>query len=113
MRYNALEQRYMEIRVFGKPALFHDMRLDRNTVPKGLYLYEVRYDDDNKGEPVQLAEKILVNHFGTILTKEPITLDPDGYLDISEKRDWDYNGGKRTTLEEFMDRESSIEKGRD
>ena len=111
MRYNALEQRYMDIRVFGKPALFYDMRLDRNTVPKGLYLYEVRYDDDNIGEPVQLAKKILVNYFGTILTREPITLNSDGYLDISEKEDWDYNGGKYTTLEEFMNKESSTEKG--
>ena len=32
-----------EIEVLGKPALFHDMRIDRNTVPKGLYLYEVRH----------------------------------------------------------------------
>ena len=46
MRYNAMEERFEEIEVLGKPALFHDMRLERNTIPKGLYLYEVRYDDD-------------------------------------------------------------------
>ena len=105
MRHNAREEIYTEIRVLGKPALFHSMRLDRNTVPQGLYLYEIRHDDASIGEPVQLAERILVNHFGTILTKEPISLGPDGYLDIAVKKDWDSNGGKRRTVEEFMKEE--------
>ena len=45
-RYNAMEETFTEVRVLGKPALFHDLRIDRSTVPKGLYLYEVRYDDE-------------------------------------------------------------------
>lgn len=39
MRYDAMNEYYTEIRLFGKPALFNDMRLDQATVPKGLYLY--------------------------------------------------------------------------
>ena len=46
MRYDVMNEHYTEIRLFGKPALFNDMRLDQETVPKGLYLYEVRYDDE-------------------------------------------------------------------
>ena len=42
MRYDVMNEHYTEIRLFGKPALFNDMRLDQETVPKGLYLYEVR-----------------------------------------------------------------------
>ena len=45
-RYNAMEETFTEVRVLGKPALFHDLRIDRSTVPKGLYLYEVRHDDE-------------------------------------------------------------------
>ena len=43
-RYNAMEETFTEVRVLGKPAFFHDLRIDRSTVPKGLYLYEVRHD---------------------------------------------------------------------
>ena len=34
-RYNAMEETFTEVRVLGKPALFHDLRIDRSTVPKG------------------------------------------------------------------------------
>lgn len=69
MRYDAMNEHYTEIRLFGKPALFNDMRLDQATVPKGLYLYEVRYDDET-WEPVQIAKGILANHLGSVLTRE-------------------------------------------
>ena len=55
-RYNAMEETFTEVRVLGKPVLFHDLRIDRSTVPKGLYLYEVRYDDEGLGDPVQIAK---------------------------------------------------------
>jgi len=70
-RYNAIEESFEEIELFGKPALFTPVRIDRNTVPKGLYLYEVRYDDEAGGDPVQIGRGILVNHYGTIITIEP------------------------------------------
>ena len=58
-RYNAMEEIFTEIEVLGKPALFHDMRIDRNTVPKGLYLYEIRHDDKGWGNPVRIAKGIM------------------------------------------------------
>ena len=66
-RYNAMEETFTEVRVLGKPALFHDLRIDRSTVPKGLYLYEVRYDDEGLGDPVQIAKGIMVNHLVLLL----------------------------------------------
>ena len=70
-RYNAMEETFTEVRVLGKPALFHDLRIDRSTVPKGLYLYEVRHDDEGWGDPVQIAKGIMVNHFGSIIPTCP------------------------------------------
>lgn len=102
--YNAMEETYTEIKVLGKPALFHNMRLDRNTVPKGLYLYEVRHDDEGWGAPAQIAKGILVNHFGSILTREPIKLPSNGYLDIEPEKDWDYCGGNCRTIREFLEK---------
>lgn len=100
-RYDTRAETYQEIRVLGKPALFHDMRLDRGTIPKGLYLYEV-WHDEGWGNPVQIARGILVNHFGSILTREPIRLPADGYLDIDPEMDWEYDGGDCRTLQEFI-----------
>lgn len=101
-RYDAGEELFTEIMVLGKPALFHDMRIERDSVPQGLYLYEIRHDDDGFGNPVQIAKGIMVNHFGSILTREPIKLPPDGYLDIDPEKDWDYGSGNTLTAEEFM-----------
>lgn len=101
---NAMEQQYQEIRVLGKPALFHDMHLERDTVPRGLYLYEVRHDDDCIGDPVQIARGIMVNHYGSIITREPIKLPQDGYLDIEPEKDWNFAGGDCRTVKEFQEK---------
>lgn len=110
MKYNAMEENFEEIVVFGKPALFHDMRLDRSTVPKGLYLYEVRHDDVGGADPVQIARGIMVNHFGTILTKEPIPLDKSGHRDIISEDDWNFAGGDCRTVKEFQDKYPPVRK---
>lgn len=81
-RYDAGKETFEEITVLGKPALFTGIRIDRSTVPEGLFLYEVRHDDEGLGDPVQIARGILVNHFGSIITCEPVSLPPDGYLDL-------------------------------
>lgn len=102
-RYHAMEEKFTEITVLGHAALFHDLRIDRSTVPEGMYLYEVRHDDEGLGDPVQIAKGILVNHFGSIITREPIKLPPDGYRDIDPEKDWDYGDGTSRTLREFME----------
>lgn len=103
-RYDAMKERYSKIRILGKQALFTSMRLERNTVPAGFYLYEVRHDDDGIGDPVQIARGILVNHWGTILTTEPIDIPEDGYLDIDPEKDWDYLDEDSCSLKDFMKR---------
>jgi hypothetical protein len=39
-------------------------------------MYEVRHDDDQQGDPVQIANWIMVNHWGTLITNKPIRLEP-------------------------------------
>lgn len=46
------------------------MRIDRNTLPDGLYAYDLR--DECNGEPNELKSFVLVNHWGTVIVKEPI-----------------------------------------
>ena len=73
-RADAGKELFEEITVLGKPALFTDIRIDRGTLSEGLYLFEVRHDDEGMGDPVQIARGILVKHFGTVITCEPFVL---------------------------------------
>ena len=99
MRFDAGKEKFEEIEVLGKPALFTDARLDRQTIPRGLHYYEVR--EEGGFDPVQIGKGILANHYGSILTRKPIRLDKDGYLDIDPEKDFVFIGGDHMTAKEF------------
>lgn len=63
---------YEKVYVFGKEMYFTDWRIDRQTLPEGLFVYEVRCQDDNMFEPAVISEYIWVNYFGALLSKELI-----------------------------------------
>lgn len=58
MTFNAMTEHYEEITVCGKPALFTSIRIKRDTVPDGLYTYDVRHDDECRGMGGVLWTKI-------------------------------------------------------
>ncbi len=94
------------ITLFGQPMLFTDVRCDRETLPKGMYMYEVRHDDEGYGEPCEIADWILVNHFGTVISNRPVNLtekDSNGkpYRIIDSENDWDLIDSDKT-LKEYM-----------
>ena len=91
-RHDADRLTYDEVTIFGVPALFTDLRVDRSTVPDGVYRYEVRYSDEFGGEPVELARGIIVDFFGTVLTREPIQLPISGGLELNDG-DLDFESG--------------------
>lgn len=106
-RQDAMKEVFEEVTVLGKPMLFTCLRIDRSTVPKGLYLYEVRHDDDQRGDPVQIANWIMVNHWGTLISNEPLNLNSrkaanNAYLDIDPENDWNYEGVE-ATVKEYME----------
>lgn len=95
MSCSAMTEHYEEITVCGKPALFTNFRIKRDTVPDSLYVYDVRHDDDCRGIPCEIAPFIMVNHWGTIILAEPWSYPmTDG--GISTKR----RTGTMTHLEE-------------
>ena len=110
MTFDATTQRYEEITVCDKPALFTSVRIKRDSVPAGLYAYDVRHDDDCRGIPREIAPFIMVNHWGTIILAEPLELPNDGRRYIDEETDWNYDpfGGAEknqkpcVTVEEFI-----------
>ena len=90
MTFHAMTERYEEITVCGKPALFTSIRIKRDTVPDGLYAYDVRHDDECWGIPCEIAPFVMVNHWGTIILAEPLELPDDGRRYIDEDTDWNY-----------------------
>ncbi|MEF9962150.1 MAG: LPD28 domain-containing protein [Anaerorhabdus sp.] len=100
--YNAFDETYEEILLFGQPVLFNPMRIAYDTLPKGMYRYEIR--DDGAGNMYQLGPRILVNHWGTILSNKPIKLDRDFFRDIDENVDVDRLDGNSITIQEYLEK---------
>lgn len=108
MSVDVRKERFELVEVFDRPMLFTCLRVDRNTVPKGLYLYEVRNDDDQCGIPVEIGRWIMVNHWGTLLSATPIKLEPNrynnnAYRHIDPENDWNYTGDL-CSAREYMDK---------
>lgn len=102
MRYDAKELRYEVVEVFGKRVLFSDDRIIRDSVPKDFSLYEVRYDDENIGYPVEIAKGILVNFYGTLLIENGLPEVEENGRILIENGDWKYIGENTCTLEEYF-----------
>jgi len=98
---NAMNVNFEEIEFEGKPALFTLGRVERATVPNGYFLYELRHDDDCKGDVVQVGLSIFVNHWGSIITKDEIILQQDNLLNV-EPNVMTYGTGDCRTMDEFM-----------
>ncbi len=87
MRMNAREEQFEHVELFGKPALFTDSRIDRTTIPKGFFCYELRGSDRDPGRPSTLESQVAVNYAGTILTHQPVTIPKGGFRRLSGKLD--------------------------
>lgn len=97
MKYpiSASEETYAKINLLGKPVLYTCYRLDRKTVPEGMYMYEVRHSDEGF-EPCQIGEGIMVHFYGTIISTEPFELIPskttgNAYLNFDYETEWEYD----------------------
>ena len=105
---DASAAKFEAVTVLEQPMLFTCCRVDRTTVPKGLHQYEVCHDDDMRGEPVEIGDHILVNHWGTLLTTAPIKLDRHPQLhrsfrEIDPEQDWNYEGYE-LTVEQYLEK---------
>lgn len=68
--YDAKSVDYEAVTVACVPGIYVDERIDRESVPGGIYMYEVR-DGGSDGIPAEIANSIAVDFLGTLLTKEP------------------------------------------
>lgn len=66
---------------------FDCCRIKREQVPEGYHKYDLRHSDDDDGEITEIQDTVVVNHFGTFVTKEVIDNAKDG-LPVEE---WDFD----------------------
>lgn len=93
---------YEQIKLFGKKVLFTSERIRDSDLPKGIYKYEIRHDDECQGEMVEISKRIYVNHWGTILSNKEIDLGHFGSREIDESKDVKWSMDKPTTLKQFI-----------
>ena len=67
---NMLSDKFDLVVIFDKPVLFTSERLDRSLPIDGVNYYDVRHDDECRGDMAQLKDRIMVNHWGTVISKE-------------------------------------------
>lgn len=80
MRADYNKETFTRVRVCGIECDFSNMRIDRSTVPKGRYQYEVADDDESQGNPARIRHGIMVNFFGTLISDVSLPLGDDGVL---------------------------------
>lgn len=109
MNYDAQKVTYQEVAIFDRPALFTECRIDRATMPEGVYRYELRHGDEDWGEPRELARNLMVNFYGTVLTREPFQLPIDGWIPL-ESGSLSFQDGGCRTLAEFQEKYPASDK---
>ena len=75
-----INERLDVIDVCGVRGLFTNGRVPAIALPVGVYKYDIRHGDD--GNFCTIEKRVIVNHAGTILLKEPLNFDGKDYIDI-------------------------------
>ena len=83
-------------------ALFSSGRIQKDSVPEGFYCYEVRHDDEGRGIPCELSAHILVNFWGTVISRVPL-IQENKCRRYIEDEDWSYTGNIEIRLESWID----------
>ena len=102
VRYDTQKETYEEIEIFDTPALFSAGRIQKDSVPDGFYCYEIRHDDEGRGIPCELSAHILVNFWGTVISRVPL-IQENKCRRYIEDEDWSYTGNIEIRLESWID----------
>ena len=57
-----MTEKFEEVTVLVHPMLFTCLWVDRDILPQGMYMYELRHADAHQGDPFQIANRIMVSH---------------------------------------------------
>ena len=92
MNTNFLDEDLDMIEVLDRPALFSNGRIPRAAVPEGLCAYDL-YESCDTGDFCYIAPRVIVNHGGTVLVKEPIDFGGADRINLTEDTSPNFLGG--------------------
>lgn len=95
VKINAMQSLFDEVILFDRQeGYFTELRVDKDTIPKGIYYYELRHGDDDS-YPCAIEDSVIVNYFGAVFTEEPISgFEENGmYIEVGYD-DFYYTGEK-------------------
>lgn len=83
MRYDYNDIKTEKVEVKGIPCEFYDMRIKRESIPEGKFMYEVA-DGESDGVPARVQKGILVDFYGTLICDRELPIDESGTLWLEE-----------------------------
>ena len=88
IRLDYTKESMQKVLVRGILCEFNDMRIEKNTVPEGKFMYEVA-DCDSNGEPARIRPGIFVNFFGTIICDQKFEPDEGDTIWLQDS-EWEW-----------------------
>lgn len=96
-------EHYDLIDVCGQVALFTNERLNQGDVPKGLYVYHLRGEENKEVLFSSIEPRVLVNHAGSVICKKPINFGESGYISFSNEDDEPDFFGNQLTMSDYIE----------
>ena len=104
-----MPKQYEVVTIFNVPMLFTNARIPKEEVPPEMFRYDIRDSDECNGDMSQIKDWVLVNHWGTVLSKIQIkpkeingkTFTTADGIDMDED-DYNYTG-EEYTVQEFLE----------
>jgi hypothetical protein len=82
------ELEVMEIN--GVKGVFTEFRIKRDSVPKDYYYYQIRSSDYDDSIPCTIEDGVVVNLYGTFMTKTKIEFTEGDYALIKSEDDYGF-----------------------
>lgn len=101
---NAYDVMYELMEIEGHICLFTDNRIDKTSIPDGLFYYDVRHDDG--GDMCTIEKNVVVNYYGGLISKTELLPDGAEYINI-EDIEYGYVGDTQS-LKEFASQKPQI-----
>ena len=92
--------RYQLAEIMGQEVLFSNGRIEQENLPEGLYCYDLREGDS--GCAATIEPNVAVNHFGSVLTTQPIEFPEQGYIELNDENGLSFGDGGEMSIFEFV-----------
>jgi len=96
---SAFIPQYIDTTILTVKGIFTKHQIDRATLLKGLFAYDIQYSPDDL-KPEKLWPSVIGRRFGTVITKKPLPIGENGYTELKEN-DFSLNPEKCLTMRGF------------